>query len=332
VHSEEPGPAARRAAESNPADPSGTVGFIGLGVMGRPMAGNLLAAGVDLIVFNRSRPAQDALVARGASGAETIGDVAARADIIITMLADDDAVRGVLGDGLLPAARPGSLIIDMSTVSPALSRELAARAAERAVRMLDAPVSGGDVGARDGTLSIMVGGDAADLERARPVLDILGASVVHVGPAGTGQVVKACNQVLVAITIAGISEALVLGSKLGAAPETILDVLSRGLAANRVMELRRANFLDHAFTPGFKVDLHHKDLDIALAGGGQADVPLPLTALTQQLFRQLRAAGLGGSDHTAILAAVEAQAGHRIGTPVADQVDPLDPGPEEGPR
>lgn len=301
---------------SHPGSSLGSVGFIGLGVMGRPMAENLLSAGASLVVHNRSRPAQDALVAHGAAGAQTPAEVAGRADIIITMLADDDAVRSVVGGGLLAAARPGSLIVDMSTVSPALSRELAARAAERDVRMLDAPVSGGDVGAREGTLSIMVGGDAADLERARPVLEVLGGSIVHAGPAGAGQVVKACNQVLVAITIAGVSEALVLGSRLGVAPETILDVLSRGLAANRVMDLRRANFLNHAFSPGFKVDLHHKDLDIALAGGGQANVPLPLTAITQQLFRQLRAAGRGGEDHTALLAAVEALAG-------------LDPGKEK---
>lgn len=313
---EAPGPAAGRPTGSHRGKSPGVIGFVGLGVMGRPMAENLLAAGADLVVHNRSRAAQDALVARGAAGAQTAGEVATRADIIITMLADDDAVRRVLGDGLLPAARPGSLIIDMSTVSPALSRELAARARERAVGLLDAPVSGGDVGARAGTLAIMVGGDAADLERARPLLEILGGSITHVGPAGTGQVVKACNQVLVAITIAGVSEALVLGAKLGAAPEVILDVLSRGLAANRVMELRRANFLDHAFAPGFRVDLHHKDLDIALSGGGQADVPLPLTAITQQLFRQLRAAGRGGEDHTALLAAVEAQAGYRIGAAV----------------
>ena len=301
---------------SHPGSSLGNVGFIGLGVMGRPMAENLLSAGASLVVHNRSRPAQDALVAHGAAGAQTPAEVAGRADIIITMLADDDAVRSVVGGGLLAAARPGSLIVDMSTVSPALSRELAARAAERDVRMLDAPVSGGDVGAREGSLSIMVGGDAADLERARPVLEVLSGCIVHAGPAGAGQVVKARNQMLVAITIAGVSEALVLGSRLGVAPETILDVLSRGLAANRVMDLRRANFLNHAFSPGFKVDLHHKDLDIALAGGGQANVPLPLTAITQQLFRQLRAAGRGGEDHTALLAAVEALAG-------------LDPGKEE---
>jgi 2-hydroxy-3-oxopropionate reductase len=316
------GPAAAADVRADSGKSFAMVGFVGLGVMGRPMAENLLAAGVELIVSNRSRPAVDALVARGAAAAATAADVASQADIIITMLADDAAVRGVIGNGLLAAARPGALIIDMSTVSPALSRELAARAGEWGVRMLDAPVSGGDVGARDGTLSIMVGGEAADVARAQPLLEILGASIVHVGPAGTGQVVKACNQVLVAITIAGVSEALVLGAKLGAAPETILDVLSRGLAANRVMELRRSNFLGHAFAPGFRVDLHHKDLDIALAGGGQANVPLPLTAITQQLFRQLRAAGRGGEDHTALLAAVEAQAGYRIGAPARTETEP----------
>jgi 2-hydroxy-3-oxopropionate reductase len=286
----------------------GMIGFVGLGVMGRPMAANLLAAGADLIVHNRTAAAQEALVARGAAGAGSPAEVAARADVIITMLADDQAVRAVLGDELLPAARPGTLIIDMSSVSPALSRELAGRAAARGVAMLDAPVSGGDAGARDGTLSIMVGGEAADLSRARPVLEVLGGSIVHCGAAGAGQVVKACNQVLVAITIAGISEALVLGGKLGVDSGVILDVLSRGLAANRVMELRRHNFLSHTFTPGFRVDLQHKDLDIALASGGQANVPLPLTAGVQQLLRQLRAAGRGGEDHTAIFAAVEAQA------------------------
>jgi len=294
---------------SRPVSALGRIGFIGLGVMGQPMARNLLAAGADLIVHNRSRAAQDTLVAAGAAGAGSPAEVAAGADLIITMLADDQAVRSVAGGGLLPAARPGTLLIDMSTVSPALSRELAAAATARGAAMLDAPVSGGDAGARDGTLSIMVGGDAADLHRARPVLEVLGGSIVHCGPAGAGQVVKACNQVLVAITIGGISEALVLGAKQGVDPAVILDVLSRGLAANRVMELRRGNFLKHTFTPGFRVDLHHKDLDIALASGGQANVPLPLTAETQQLFRQLRAAGRGSDDHTAILAAVEALAG-----------------------
>jgi 2-hydroxy-3-oxopropionate reductase len=307
--SEPPAQAGSAGGGSRPASALGRIGFIGLGVMGQPMARNLLAAGADLVVHNRSRAAQDALTAAGAAGAESPAAVAGQADLIITMLADDQAVRSVAGGGLLPAARPGTLLIDMSTVSPTLSRELAAAATARDAAMLDAPVSGGDAGARDGTLSIMVGGDAADLDRARPVLEVLGGSIVHCGPAGAGQVVKACNQVLVAITIGGISEALVLGAKQGVDPTVILDVLSRGLAANRVMELRRGNFLSHTFTPGFRVDLHHKDLDIALSSGGQANVPLPLTAETQQLFRQLRAAGRGSDDHTAILAAVEALAG-----------------------
>ena len=194
--------------------------------MGRPMAANLLAAGADLVVWNRSQPALDGLP-RGAPGAGSPAGLAARAPIIVTMLADDEAVAAVRsGTGCCRAARPGALIIDMSTVSPALSRDLAARAAGRGVRMLDAPVSGGDVGARDGTLSIMVGGAAADLEQARPVLEVLGGSIVHCGPAGAGQVVKACNQVLVAITIGGVSEALVLGAKQGVEPRVILDVLS----------------------------------------------------------------------------------------------------------
>jgi 2-hydroxy-3-oxopropionate reductase len=289
-----------------------TIGFVGLGVMGRPMAENLLAAGFGLLVHNRSHARTEALIAAGAAGAASPAEVAGQASMIITMLADDAAVREVVGGQLLPAIRPGSLIIDMSTVSPALSRDLAAEAAERGAAMLDAPVSGGDVGARQGTLSIMVGGESADLERARPLLEVLGGKIVHCGPAGAGQVVKACNQIVVAVTIAGVSEALVLGSRLGVGPETILDVLSAGLAGNRVMEVRRDNFLRHEFPPGFKVDLHHKDLEIALASSGQVNVPLALTALTQQLFRQLRAAGRGGQDHTAILAAVEAQASHQV--------------------
>lgn len=293
-----------------------TVGFIGLGIMGRPMAANLLAAGYELVVHNRSPEPQQALVAKGARGAESPAAVARETDVLITILSDDAAVRAVLDgpDGVIANARPGALVIDMSTVSPTLSRALAATAATRGVHMLDAPVSGGDVGARDGTLSIMVGGEAADVERARPLLDVLGSRVTHVGPAGAGQVAKACNQVLVAITFAGVAEALVLGSKLGVEPATILDVLSGGMAANRVMEVRRANFLHHDFAPGFKVDLHHKDLEIALGAAARAHVPLPLAAAVQQMLRQLRAAGHGDEDDSALLRVVEAAADHRIGS------------------
>lgn len=293
------------------------VGFIGLGIMGQPMAQNLLTAGADLVVHNRSRGAQDALVKLGARSANTIEEVASTATIIITMLPDDNSVRAAVLGKLIPAVTPGTLIIDMSTVSPAMSREVAAAALARGAHAIDAPVSGGDIGAREGTLSIMVGGAAEDLARALPLLEVLGKKIVHVGPSGAGQVVKACNQILVAITIAGVSEALILGSRNGVDPALILDVLGGGLASNRVMEVRRNHFLQHEFKPGFTVDLHHKDLQIALASGGELNVPLPLTAATQQLFRQLRAAGRGNEDHTAILAALEVQASHQIGELVA---------------
>jgi 2-hydroxy-3-oxopropionate reductase len=296
------------------------IGFIGLGIMGRSMAANLVAAGHHVLVWNRSSEPQRALIELGAEGACGPDELAREVDVVITMLSDDAALRAVLeGEhGVLAHAPPGTLVIDMSTVSPALSKELAGTAARRQVRMLDAPVSGGDVGAREGTLSIMVGGEAEDVERARPLFEVLGARVVHVGPAGAGQVVKACNQVLVAVIFAGVSEALVLGSKLGVEPAAVLDALSGGMAANKIMEMRRRNFLEHDFAPGFKVDLHHKDLGIALDAAGQADVPLPLGAAAQQMLRQLRAAGHGEEDDSALLRVAEAAASHRTGAPAKE--------------
>ena len=296
-----------------------TIGFIGLGVMGAPMAANLLGAGFDVVAWNRGPAPLAALVEKGARAADGPAAVAREAGILITILSDDTAVGAVLGGegGAIAAAAAGSLVIDMSTVSPALARELAAAGAERGVAVLDAPVSGGDVGAREGTLSIMVGGAAADVERARPVFDVLGARVTHCGAAGSGQAVKACNQVLVAVIFAGLSEALVLRSKLGVDPATLLDAVGGGIAANRIMEVRRDNFLGHDFTPGFKVDLHHKDLEIALAAAGEADVPLPLASEVQEMFRQLRAAGHGGEDDSALLRVAEAAAGHRLPDPEA---------------
>ncbi|HEX4307315.1 MAG TPA: NAD(P)-dependent oxidoreductase [Solirubrobacterales bacterium] len=292
-----------------------TVGFIGLGVMGAPMARNLLAADHEVVAWNRSPAPLEALVEAGARPAAGPTAVAAEADVLITILSDDAAVREVLGgpDGAIAAAPEGALVIDMSTVSPALARELAAEAAARGVAFLDAPVSGGDVGARDGTLSIMVGGEAEDVERAQPVFDVLGSRVTHVGAAGAGQVAKACNQVLVAVIFGGLAEALVLGSKLGVDPEAILDAIGGGMAANRIMEVRRDNFLRHDFAPGFKVDLHHKDLEIALGASGEVDAPLPLTAEVQQMFRQLRAAGHGEEDDSALLRVAEQRASHRLG-------------------
>lgn len=293
-----------------------TVGFIGLGVMGRPMALNLVRAGFPLTVHSRSPEPVAALREAGATPASSPAEVAAAAEVVITMLPDSAAVRSVVtGErGVLSGARAGSLFVDMSTIHPAVAQELAAAAREHELGALDAPVSGGDVGARQGTLSIMVGGAEEDFARARPVFEALGTTIVHVGGPGAGQTVKACNQVVVALSLQAVSEALVLGSKAGVDPERILEVLSGGLAANRVMEVRRRNFLEHDFTPGFRVDLHHKDLGIALETAGEINAALPATALVQQLFQALRARGEGGRDHSALLSVVEELSRHRLGT------------------
>jgi 2-hydroxy-3-oxopropionate reductase len=292
-----------------------TIGFIGLGVMGAPMARNLLEAGHALVVHSRSPEPVEALAEAGTEAASSPREVGERADVVITMLPDSPAVEAVvLGeDGVLEGASEGGLLVDMSTIHPTVAVAVARAGSERGVGVVDAPVSGGDVGAREGTLSIMVGGEEADVERARPLLDVLGKTIVHVGGHGAGQVVKACNQVVVAVTIAAVGEALVLGSKAGVDPERILDVLGGGMAANRVMEVRRRNFLEHDFTPGFRIDLHHKDLNIALESGDAYGVPLPVTGIVQQAMRALRAQGHGAEDHTALLRIAEQLAAHRVG-------------------
>jgi 2-hydroxy-3-oxopropionate reductase len=293
-----------------------TIGFIGLGVMGDPMARNLLEAEHQLVVHSRSPEPVEALSEAGAEAASSPREVAERADVVIMMLPDSPAVEAVVfgEDGVLAGASEGDLLIDMSTIHPTVSVAVARAAAERGVAALDAPVSGGDVGAQQGALAIMVGGEADAFERARPLFEVLGKTITHVGEAGAGQVVKACNQVVVAVTIAAVSEALVLGSKAGVDPEQILDVLGGGLAANKVMEMRRSNFLEHDFTPGFRIDLHHKDLGIALESGDEYGVPLPVTGLVQQYMRALRAKGHGGDDHSGLIQLVEELAQHRIGS------------------
>jgi 2-hydroxy-3-oxopropionate reductase len=290
------------------------VGFVGLGIMGKPMATNLMDAGYKLTVHNRSPEKANELGEAGASVANSPKEVAENADIIITMLPGPPEVREIVAseDGLVHNIREGSLIVDMSTSSPILARELAWSAIERGVGMLDAPVSGGDVGAIEGTLSIMVGGEQADFHRAKPLFEAMGKTITHVGPVGAGQVTKAANQVVVALTIEAVCEALVLGSAGGVAPEKILEVLSGGLAGNKVMEVKREKFLSHRFDPGFRSELHHKDLGIALAAGREYGVVLPVTAIVDQMLLAMRKKGWGGEDHSALLRVIEDLSQHEI--------------------
>ena len=251
-----------------------------------------------------------------ATVAESPRAVAEQSDIIITMLPDSPQVEEVLAgeDGVLEGVKEGVLLVDMSTISPVVTEELAEQTEEKGASMLDAPVSGGDVGAIEGTLSIMVGGSEEDFGRALPLFEVMGGTVTHVGPVGTGQVVKAANQIVVALTIEAVSEALVLGSKGGVAPDKILDVLGGGLAGNKVMEVKREKMLDHSFDPGFRVELHHKDLGIALAAGREYGVSLPVTAVVDQMLETLKMRGRGDLDHSAILTLIEESSAHEIGS------------------
>jgi 2-hydroxy-3-oxopropionate reductase len=292
------------------------IGFIGLGIMGKPMARNLLKSGYQVTVFNRSQPAIDELVAAGAASATSPRDVAERSDVVITMLPDGPDVEAVMlgSDGILAGAREGVLVIDMSTIAPVVARRLAEEAQQQGVHMLDAPVSGGDQGAISGTLSIMAGGAAEDFERARPIFEVLGKTITHCGPTGAGQMVKACNQIVVAVIIEAVSEALVLGSKSGVDPATILQVLGGGLAQNRVMELRGPNMIQHVFEPGAKAKLHRKDLGIVLQTAREYGVVLPVTALVDQMFTTLVEAGRGEWDHSALLTVIEDLSKHSLVT------------------
>jgi 2-hydroxy-3-oxopropionate reductase len=291
------------------------VGFVGLGIMGKPMARNLMQAGYELMVHNRSRGPVDELASEGAEAAESPRELAEKSAIVITMLPDSPQVEEVVAgeDGVLEGIKEGALVVDMSTISPVVTEELAAAVRERGASMLDAPVSGGDVGAIEGTLSIMVGGEEEDFERARPLFEVMGKTVNHVGPSGAGQVTKAANQIVVALTIEAVSEALVLGSKGGVAPEKILDVLGGGLAGNKVMEVKREKFLSHTFAPGFRSELHHKDLGIALSAGREYGIALPVTALVDQMLLTMKRKGWGGEDHSALLRIIEDLSQHEIG-------------------
>lgn len=278
-----------------------SIGFIGLGVMGLPMARNLLASGRRLTIFDRSSDL-DGLVAAGATRAANAREVAARADVVILMLPDSPDVEQVTvgDDGLLTGLRPDTLIIDMSTISPVVTRRLAHIVEARGAHWVDAPVSGGDKGAVAGTLSIMVGGRDEDVERARPLLDVMGSTVVHLGPVGAGQSVKAANQVVVGAVFQALAEALNLTDRAGIDREKVVTVLQGGLAHTRCLELRKENYLTRSFEPGFRIELHHKDLGIALDAGRAAGVPMPVTSLVREFMGSMVARGQGRMDHSGL--------------------------------
>jgi 2-hydroxy-3-oxopropionate reductase len=287
------------------------VGFVGLGVMGRPMARNLLRAGHRVVVWNRSPEPAAALAAAGATVARTPAELAAAAPVVLTMLPDLPQVEEVLhGDGgLLAGMGRGSVLVVMGTVSPVGVRELGARLEPVGVSVADAPVSGGDVGAEQATLSIMVGGRPEDVARVRPLLEAMGSTVDHLGPLGAGQLAKACNQIVVAATLTALSEALVLARKGGLDAGRVFAVLGGGLAGSRVLEVKGPKLLGGDFRPGGAAAFQHKDLGFALAAARAEGVALPLTALVDQLFGAAVWNGLGDDDHSVVVRVIERLAG-----------------------
>lgn len=279
------------------------IGFIGLGVMGKPMAANLLKGGFSVTVHNRSQAAVQELVQQGAAAAATPAEVAASSDVVITMLPDTPDVEQVyFGEsGLLSSLREGMLFVDMTTASPGIARKIYDAVQKLGADSLDAPVSGGDVGAREGTLSIMVGGSAQAFERAMPVFNAIGKNIVRIGEAGAGQVAKACNQVVVALTIEAVGEALTLAAKSGVDPAKVRDALLGGFAQSRILDLHGKRALEHRYDPGFRVKLHRKDLAIALETARSAGVSLPGTALVGEMMNALIAQGMGDEDHSALI-------------------------------
>jgi 2-hydroxy-3-oxopropionate reductase len=274
-------------------------GFIGLGIMGLPMAVNLVEAGYPLTVHNRSRGAVEELSARGATPADSPREVAAKSEVVITMLPDVEAV--VLGPGgVLEGISEGSLYIDMSTIDPAVSRRIAETMSQRGVDAVDAPVSGGEPAAREGKLSIMCGGSERAVDRARPIFDVLAKTTTHIGPAGAGQVTKAANQVVVALTIQAVAEALMLARQAGVDPARVREALLGGFAQSRILDLHGQRMLDGAFDPGFKLRLHRKDLAIALQLGREVQMALLATGQAAGLMDALLAQGAGERDHSAL--------------------------------
>jgi 2-hydroxy-3-oxopropionate reductase len=286
------------------------IGFIGLGIMGKPMARNLIKAGYPLIVHNRSRAAVDELSKEGAEAAANSKEVAARAQIIITMLPDSSDVDLVYAgeNGIFSGLKSATLLVDMSSISPAVARKLAGEAQRLGCDMVDAPVSGGEAGAISASLSIMVGGEAAAVERAIPIFESLGKNIVHVGGAGAGQVTKAANQMVVATTIAIVSEALVLAAKAGVDPAKVRQALLGGFAQSKILEAHGQKMLEHNFKPGFRIRLHEKDMKIALGAGFEYGVPLMVTSQVAQMMSAMNSMGHGDLDHSGLVKLVEQMA------------------------
>lgn len=290
------------------------IGFVGLGIMGQGMAHNLLKAGFPLTVWNRTASKMEPLVAAGARAGRNPADVAAQSDVVLVCVSDTPDVEAViLGDqGIVQDAKAGSLVIDCSTISPLATRKLAAALAEKGVAMLDAPVSGGSEGAAKGTLSIMVGGEAADFERAQPVFQAIGKKITHVGPIGAGQTVKLVNQILVVGNCLAMCEALLFAQAGGVDLTKTLEAVSAGAAGSWMLSNRGPQILQRDWRPGFTIDLQQKDIRLVLDAADELGVPLPGTALIFQLYRTLQAQGLGSEGNHALVKALENLAGFEI--------------------
>lgn len=290
------------------------IGFIGTGIMGMPMAKNLLASGLSLTVLERRTGSADQLVAKGAQTARTPREVAEQSDVVLTMLPDSPQVRDVaLGaDGIIDAGRDGLVYVDMSSIDPAVTREVSEKMHETGAVMIDAPVSGGEPKAIDGTLSFMVGGPVEAVEAVEPILRVMGSSVVRVGEIGAGNVAKLANQAIVATNIAVVAEALVMAQKCGVDPESVFHAIKGGLAGSTVMDAKAPMMLRHDFSPGFRVELHLKDLRNTMSAAHEVGSPMPLTAVAFELMNHLHARGHLADDHSALLRVYETLAGIEI--------------------
>lgn len=293
---------------------TGSIGFIGLGIMGKPMARNLLKAGHSLLVHNRSPANVRELVQAGALSAPSPAEVARQSNIIVSMLPNSPDVEQVaLGEaGLVDGLREGQLYIDMSTINPLISQKVGRILTEKGVGMLDAPVSGGEQGAIEGILSIMVGGDLSDFERALPLFEVMGRTITHIGPLGSGGFTKLTNQIIVAINLTAIGEALVFGARSGVDPRKMVQALSGGLAGSRCLDQKADKILTGKFDPGFKIDLHAKDLALIQDAAQSLGVPIPMTAVVKQFFTALQKRERGGYDHSGVITFFEDLAGIEV--------------------